>query len=197
MLPYGVTGDELQVKGEQLVKFKVKGELYSHGFCVCPLSTDADAVVGTDFLRVMNAKLDLDAEKLWLEKGMKVKHYRNGWRRNESRGTAASAALSVFSATHGHVKQKSCLISHKKKFEKQYDQKGVSNPEIKILESEPLLVKTTETIRIAPRVKQMIVGRVELPKSKQSPPLVCVEPAQLPVRGRARSQRIIACARIA
>jgi len=25
--PYGVTGDELQVKGEQLVKFKIKGKM--------------------------------------------------------------------------------------------------------------------------------------------------------------------------
>ena len=44
-------------------------------------------------------------------------------------------------------------------------------------------MKTTETIRIAPRVKQMIVGTVELPKRQQSPPLVCVEPAQLPFEG--------------
>ena len=66
MTPYGVTGDVLQLKGEQLVKFEIKGERYSHGFCVCALSTGADAVMGTDFLRAINAKLDLSVEKLCL-----------------------------------------------------------------------------------------------------------------------------------
>jgi len=111
----------------------------------------------------MDAKLDLKDRKLWLEEGMRVKHDPFGRRQHESRGTAARAALTVFSATDGRVKQSSCLISHRKRFEEQCDQKGVNNPEIKILASAPWLVKTTETIRISPRVKQMIVGRVEFP----------------------------------
>jgi hypothetical protein len=44
-------------------------------------------------------------------------------------------------------------------------------------------VKTTETIRIAPRVKQIVVGKLELPKGRESPELVCVETAQLPFEG--------------
>jgi len=178
--PHGITGDELQVKGEQFVKFKIKGEMYNHGFCVCSLSTDADAIVGTDFLRVMNAKLNLSEEKLWLQKGVSVKHDPFGRRQRESRGTAARAALTIFSATDSHVKPNSCLISYREKIEEQSDQKGANNPEMKILESEPWLVRTTETIRISPRVKQMVVGRLELSKRQQSPPLVCVEAAQLP-----------------
>jgi len=35
----------------------------------------------------------------------------------------------------------------------------------------------------SPRVKQMIVGRVELPRRQEAPPLVCVEPVQLPIEG--------------
>ena len=94
------------MKGEQLVRFKVKGELYSHGFCVCPLSTDADARVGTDFLSVMSATLDLSEEKLWLQKGVKVKHDHFDRRQHAFHGTAARAALTVFSATDGRVKEK-------------------------------------------------------------------------------------------
>jgi hypothetical protein len=47
--PYGVTGDELQLRGEQLVHFTVNGQTRRHQFYVCSLSTDADAIIGTDF----------------------------------------------------------------------------------------------------------------------------------------------------
>jgi hypothetical protein len=32
--PFGVTGDELRVRGEQLIKFTINGETYNHAFCV-------------------------------------------------------------------------------------------------------------------------------------------------------------------
>jgi hypothetical protein len=47
--PYGVTGDQLNIKGEQDLRFQINGQMYSLSFCVCALSTDADAIVGTDF----------------------------------------------------------------------------------------------------------------------------------------------------
>jgi hypothetical protein len=40
-------------------------------------------------------------------------------------------------------------------------------------------VKTTEKIKLAPRVKQVVVGKLEMPKRRESPELVCVELAQL------------------
>jgi hypothetical protein len=42
--------------------------------------------------------------------------------------------------------------------------------------------KNRETIRLAPRAKQ-IVGNLELPKRRENPHLVCLEPAQLPLKG--------------
>ena len=45
------------------------------------------------------------------------------------------------------------------------------------------IVTTTETVRLAPWVKQIVVGKVEQPKRQSSPDLVCVEPAQLPLEG--------------
>ena len=114
---------------------------------------------------------------------MRVKHDLLERRQHESRGTAARAALTVFSATDGRGKQNYCLTSHRKKLEEHFEQKGVNNPEIRILESEPWLVKTTGTILIPSRVNQMLVGRVEFPKRQKTPPLVCVEPAQLPHEG--------------
>jgi hypothetical protein len=50
-------------------------------------------------------------------------------------------------------------------------------------EAESWIVKTTETIKIAPRVQQIVVGRIELVKRRVRPELVCVEPAQLPFEG--------------
>jgi hypothetical protein len=64
--PFGVTGDELRVKGEQRVIITINGETYNHEFCVCDLATDADVIVGTDFLRKMDATLDFERGKLWL-----------------------------------------------------------------------------------------------------------------------------------
>jgi hypothetical protein len=50
-------------------------------------------------------------------------------------------------------------------------------------ESEAWLIKVKETVKIPPRVKQMVVGKVEFRKLRQKPELVCTEPAQLPFEG--------------
>jgi len=47
--PFGITGDELPVKGEQRVIITINGETYTHMFCVCELATEADVIIGTDF----------------------------------------------------------------------------------------------------------------------------------------------------
>ena len=45
------------------------------------------------------------------------------------------------------------------------------------------MVKTTQNIRITPRIKQMVVGGLEFPRRQVAPPLVCFEPPQLPQEG--------------
>ena len=47
--PFGVTGDDLRVKGEQREIITINGETYNHEFIVCDLATQADANVGRDF----------------------------------------------------------------------------------------------------------------------------------------------------
>jgi predicted aspartyl protease len=93
--PYGVTGKELHVKGEQLVIVTVNGETYIHAFCVCELATEADSIIGTDFLRKMDATLDFESGKLRLNRARNVYHYPLRGRRREFRVTAARAALTV------------------------------------------------------------------------------------------------------
>ena len=45
------------------------------------------------------------------------------------------------------------------------------------------LVRARENVVVAPRCRQVIVGRLETEKGECLPPLICVEPAQLPVEG--------------
>jgi len=106
--PYGVTGDELRVKGEQRVTFTIKGETYTHDFCVCNVATEADAILGTDFLLKMDARLDFENGKFCLKRADKVGHDHPKGEHCESQGTAARAALTVFSHKDGRRKQGSC-----------------------------------------------------------------------------------------
>jgi hypothetical protein len=46
-------------------------------------------------------------------------------------------------------------------------------------EGKSWIVKATEKIKLAPRVKQIAVGKLEMPKRRESPELDCVEPEQL------------------
>ena len=55
--------------------------------------------------------------------------------------------------------------------------------EIELQEAGSWIVKTTETVRLTPRVKQIVVRKVELPRRRSSPELLCVEPAQLQLEG--------------
>jgi hypothetical protein len=48
-------------------------------------------------------------------------------------------------------------------------------PKIEFRKGESWVVKTTETIKLAPREKQIVVGKLEIPKRRKSPELVCVE----------------------
>jgi hypothetical protein len=41
-------------------------------------------------------------------------------------------------------------------------------------EGKSWIVKTTETIKLAPRVKLIVVGKLEMPKRRESSELVCV-----------------------
>ena len=106
--PYGVTGDELRVKGEQRVIITINGETYTHDFCVCSVATEADAILGTDFLLKMDARLDFENGKFCLKRAEKVGHDHPKGKHCESQGTAARSALTVFSHKDGRSKQGSC-----------------------------------------------------------------------------------------
>jgi hypothetical protein len=88
-------------------------------------------------------------------------------------------ALTVFCSLDGNGEAKKLKATQ----EMQSEQQGQNTYSFCIHEGGFWIVKTTETIRIAPRVKRIVVGKLELQKLRRSPELVCVEPAQLPFEG--------------
>ena len=121
--PYGVTGEELRVQGMQRVTFTIKGETYTHDFCVCTVAAQADVILGTDFLSKMDARLDFENEKFCLKRADKVGHDHPEREHCESQGTAARAALTVFAHKDGRRKQGACWIGYKKR-QRQFKQCG-------------------------------------------------------------------------
>ena len=57
--PFGVTGDSLDILGEQQVPFQMGTVTFNHLFLVCKLPTFADGIIGLNFLMPRQAKLDL------------------------------------------------------------------------------------------------------------------------------------------
>jgi hypothetical protein len=64
--PCGVTGEVLNIKGQQTVSFVVDGREFSHTFLVCSLSTDAAGLLGTDFLNKAGVSIDFGCGKMSL-----------------------------------------------------------------------------------------------------------------------------------
>ena len=64
METYGVTGDTLDIKGQQTVTFLMNGSSFTHAFLVCSLPATAGGLLCTDFLSRLGAKLDFERSKM-------------------------------------------------------------------------------------------------------------------------------------
>ena len=61
------------------MRYNINGQIYSHEFNVCSLSTDAGAIIGTGFLYMLNARLGLETREMCLNKSTEPKHaFRSG-----------------------------------------------------------------------------------------------------------------------
>ena len=45
------------------------------------------------------------------------------------------------------------------------------------------LVKDKDNITMAPRSQQVVIGKLELEQEQEPAPLVCIEPAHIPIEG--------------
>jgi len=132
---------------------------------------------------MVNAKLDLENQKMCLLKSDDFRHVSSERRLGNTLGVANPAALTVFSTPNSREKPNSCLITYKERKQEMCHISDNASTSITLKEAEPWIVELTETVKIPPRVKQMVVGKVKFHKGQITPKLVCVEPAQVPCEG--------------
>jgi hypothetical protein len=171
MESYGVTGDVLDIRGQQSVSFVINGCEFNHTFLICTLPTEAAVLVGTDFMASLGAVTDFEGSKMVLPTQHKVPQV-------YSVPPTGHKALTVFSRGGPSPK-------FREREAKRMDEQFPANPspENKTEESMSWLVRATENVRIAPRCRKIVLGRLETGKEQNLPPLICLEPAQIPIEG--------------
>ena len=161
--PYGVTGETLEIRGQQTVSLKLDGQEFKHPFYVCSLPTNADGLIGLDFMKKTGANLDIGKGKISLagiSKGQKLV------RSSPSR----QAALTVFTLEkEGHSPSPRQQVAK--------EDRKVSGS------TSSWLIKSVEETIIEPRCRQIIIGKLDTAKGESLPPVVCVEPAMVPIHG--------------
>jgi hypothetical protein len=99
MRPYGVTGETQDINGRQAVSFVLGGHEFNHQYLVCSLPTEAEVLLGMDFLKESGAIVDLECNKMSLADIEKVPRA-NGTTLNKS------TAITVFmEGKEGHRPQ--------------------------------------------------------------------------------------------
>jgi hypothetical protein len=63
--PFGATGDILDIRGQQSVLFRLGECSFKHTFLVCPLPTEAAALIGADLITNIRAVFDFDRDMMW------------------------------------------------------------------------------------------------------------------------------------
>jgi hypothetical protein len=140
---------------------------------VCSLPTDAAGLLGTDFMEGTGAVINFEGSKMSLTDIAATS-------RACVESSNRQAVLTVFTRSkEGRSPQPS-----QKEMPKVDEKSSVSSPcVLTTSQSRVWLVKTRENIIIAPRCRQVLTGKVETEKGQSLPPLVCIEPAQIPIEG--------------
>jgi hypothetical protein len=142
-------------------------------FLVYSLPTDAAGLLGTDFLNKASVSIDFGCGKMSLADNAKAP---SECKVSPTRG----AALTIFTAgKEGHSPQP-CLREARHK-DKQFS--ASPHCEQTAVQNETWLVKAEENIPIAPRCLQIVTGIVESGKEQKLPPLICIQPVQIPIEG--------------
>jgi hypothetical protein len=129
-----------------------------------------------DFLAEKKADLNLEKSQLRLLSGTKCNDGFESQRTRQAKGKASHGALTVFLRQNGDCSHEE-PVAKVRKVEEKRKQESKNRPLEMEFREESWIVKTTETIKLAPRVKQIVVGKLQMPKCWESPELVSVEPA--------------------
>jgi hypothetical protein len=162
------------VKGKQDAEFIPGSQDFSHRFYVCALPTEADWFLGSDFLVKYDVHLDLEKRELRQKQP------------SLSRRTHKPTDQLSFTVLVKPLNSGGSDESTQKK-ERVKDGRICENvliPRVSVPhEPEPWILRSTQTIQLAPRFKHTVLGKLDLPRQCKTPSLVCVEPAQLPLEG--------------
>jgi len=171
--PYGVTGDVLDIRGQLSVTFRMKGMEFTPYFLICPLPTKVAGLLGTNYLDRLGAIVYFECGVLSLTCVDKML-------RLCSIPVKKHAALTLF------PKGKASRNPHPTKQEaRRVEEQHPDSPcsEATPSQEKVLNVKAVEYVTVSPRCQQIIVGRLDSDEKQNPPPLVCVEPANIPIEG--------------
>jgi hypothetical protein len=158
--PIGVTGTQLRLEGEQWVEFRFHDCVFRYPFHVCSLPTDADGLVGTDLLIHLKARLDLNNLTFAVRKPIdNVGDCR-------SKRSAHPVVFTVFAAQEGPPKSVAETNGRRQDAGRQGAVMRLRPDRITFRESDARAVTRTETLRLAPRTKQVVKGQMDPPGTK-------------------------------
>ena len=171
--PFGATGDILDITGQQSVLFRLGECSFKHTFLVCPLPTEAAALIGADLITNIRAVLDFDRDMMLWSAGQPQP-------RKGKALTTMRRALTVFSKGQNGRSPKLNTLE-----DRRTDKQPPSSPDKEAQRDEARVwfVTATHNFTIEPRCRQIIDGRVEFGDLQDPPTLVCIEPACIPIEG--------------
>jgi hypothetical protein len=159
-VPFGVTGKNLDGKGEQSIKFLMGSVTFSFNFVVCKLPISAAGILGIDFLLPRRAKLNLEDRTLTLHTGqnfdsapgVQQDSLEESYSRSEGNEMAILTAFSDSAPKDSRV-----VIGGRKEVKREIlEDKGSLRKhkmpsEFVLNESEAWLVRSKESVTLKPR----------------------------------------------
>ena len=155
--PIGITGDRLKLQGEQLVEFRLGGRNFSQKFGVCALPSSCDGVLGTNFLIANNERVDLISQRLQFVGTSQTS-------KGQCSEICTEVAYTLFpagSSQDGHSAQQE--VTTELTSEPSTEEKPAPQVSDRPDRTEGF-VTLPESVTLTPRAKQMLIGRLKVPK---------------------------------
>jgi len=173
--PFGVTGDSLDIVGEQQVLFQMRRVTFSRSFLICKLPTSADGIIGLNFLTPRQARLDLGSLSLrvCLHSNLVLVSSQHealleGCKQKEGRGLITHVTIPQNPSWDGSVEPaciKSTRNSNLRNFGGETPPKtkeiNLQPHEVVLNDSEAWTVISKETVVLQPRAKRTVLGKVQ------------------------------------
>ena len=153
--------------------FRVWRERVIHIFLVCQLPTDAADLLGANFLEEAAAIVRFERCELLIPEGRHFLQARDD-------ALEERTAFAVFTKSE---EESSPQPLHQGPRQSVEQIQTNPPPEAASNELRSWLVKASENIVLAPHCRQVVEGRLELKDEQCLPPLVIVEPFQIPIQG--------------